>query len=434
MAKFLQLQEAATQLGISEDRLNELRENQDIRAFRDGSGWKFREEDIQELAKNMPGDDSADDSASDSLLSLGDELSLDLDGSSPDNDDGKTVLVSDLELGGSDVTSESTVLKGGAPELSDIELDDPDDQQVHGASDLSLSGVGFGSDVSLAAAEDEAAEPSAVGSQFEDLEDLDVELEAGPGSDVHLQSAEEGGSELTLIEDDDESAGDSDVGSAVELGEDDDDELVLGPGSDITGSAADSGISLLDPADSGLSLDEEPLELSGSIAESLELGEDDMIALDDEAATHEDATQLGTQGDFDLTPLDEASDGDSSSQVIELDESGIATDDADTLLGAGGIPGGDADMLLDEDLGEEAADPLAPSPLGEGSPLVASTAPEAPFSIWNVLGLFLCVLIMVIGGMMTWELFRTISAWDQPHELPATVMNKFIEWGKSMGL
>jgi excisionase family DNA binding protein len=415
MAKFLQLAEAAKMLGISEERLNELRENQDIRAFRDGSGWKFREEDVHELGKNIP----PEAGAGDSMLNLGDDLTLDL-GGPIGGDESKTVLVSDLELGGSDVKVESTVLKGGAPELSDIELDDPDDRPVHGASDLSLSGVGFGSDVSVGASEKKTEQPSAVGSQFEDLEDLDVELEAGPGSDPQLQTREEGGSELTLIEDDE--AGDSDVGSAVELGEDDDEDLVLGPGSDITGSAADSGISLLDPADSGLSLEEEPLELSGSVAESLELGEDDMISLAD-AASSSDATQLASAGDFELTPLDEGEGGDSSSQVIELDDSGVATD-ADTLLG--GAPG--SDMLLDEDLSaEEGADPLSPSPLGAGSPLVATTAPEAPYSIWNVLGLFMCLLVMVVGGMMCWELFRTMSAWQNPHEIPSTVMNKLIE-------
>ena len=428
MAKFIQLDEAAKMLGISEEKLNEMRESQEVRAFRDGSTWKFREEDVQELASKMPSD------AEDSMLSLGDELTLDLDDTSAVDDESKTVLVSDLELGGSDVTAESTVLKGGSPELSDIELDDPEDQSTHGASDLSLSGVGFGSDVALT--EDEAkAEPSAVGSQFEDLEDLDVDLEAGPGSDVQLESAEQGGSELTLIEDDDEldggsDPGGSDPGSAVELGEDDDEDLVLGPGSDITDSAADSGISLLDPADSGLSLEEEPLELSGSVAESLELGEDDMIALDDQAADPEDATQLAAEGDFDLTPLDEGSgEGDSSSQVIELDESGEASTEADTLLGAGAGAAGGPDMLLDEELGvDEATDPLSGEPLGAGSPLVAATMPEAPYSIWNVLGLFLCLLVLVLGGMMTWELFRTMFAWDQTNELPATVMNKVIEW------
>ncbi|MCG8586268.1 MAG: helix-turn-helix domain-containing protein [Pirellulales bacterium] len=428
MAKFLQLAEAASTLGISEERLNELREAQEIRAFRDGGGWKFREEDITELAQSM----SAGGDAGDSLLGLDDDLTLDLDEVSAD-DDAKTVLVSDLELGGSDATTESTVLKGGAPELSDIELDVADDEPAPGVSDLSLSGVGFGSDVSLEEDEDAKPEPSGVGSQFEDLEDLDVELEAGPGSDVSLVPADEGGSELTLIEDDNDDddilASDSDAGSAVELGEDDDEELVLGPGSDITGSAADSGISLLDPADSGLSLEEEPLELSGSVAESLELGEDDMISLEDEPASTEDATQLASEGDFDLTPLDEDSgEGDSSSQVIELDESGVVSDEADTLLGGAAAAGAGADMLLDEDLAaDEAADPLSPSPLGEGSPLVATTAPEAPFSIWNVLGLFLCVLVMAVGGMMTWELFRTMSTWDQPHDMPATVMNKLIE-------
>ena len=122
MAKFLQLAEAATQLGISEEELNDLREKQEIRAFRDGSGWKFREEDIADLSTKL----SAGDGGSDSLLGMDSDLALDLDETDAADEEGKTVLVSDLELGGSDVTSESTVLKGGAPEQSDIELDEPD--------------------------------------------------------------------------------------------------------------------------------------------------------------------------------------------------------------------------------------------------------------------------------------------------------------------
>ncbi len=55
-----------------------------------------------------------------------------------------------------------------------------------------------------------------------------------------------------------------------------------GTGSDIT-IGGDSGISLVDPADSGLSL-EAPLNLAGAGEESLELGEDDLLASADSEA------------------------------------------------------------------------------------------------------------------------------------------------------
>ena len=54
-----------------------------------------------------------------------------------------------------------------------------------------------------------------------------------------------------------------------------------GTGSDVT-IGGDSGISLVDPADSGLSL-EEPIGLVAGGEESLELGEDDMLAAMGEA-------------------------------------------------------------------------------------------------------------------------------------------------------
>ena len=99
---------------------------------------------------------------------------------------------------------------------------------------------------------------------------------------------------------------------------DSDDDLVLGGGSDITASSGDSGISLGNPADSGISL-EQPLELGGSSIEMMELGEDDVISLEEDTDL-DSATQLKSDDDFLLTPVDEGGDdSDSGSQVIALD-------------------------------------------------------------------------------------------------------------------
>ncbi len=48
--KFTSLEEAANQLGISKDRLTQLREAGKVRGYRDGASWKFRTEDIEKLA------------------------------------------------------------------------------------------------------------------------------------------------------------------------------------------------------------------------------------------------------------------------------------------------------------------------------------------------------------------------------------------------
>ena len=65
------LEEAATQLGISTDRLNALREAGKVRAYRDGASWKFRSEDIEKFAAE--GVPAIEPSPSDLALDLDDE-------------------------------------------------------------------------------------------------------------------------------------------------------------------------------------------------------------------------------------------------------------------------------------------------------------------------------------------------------------------------
>ena len=48
--RFLSLEEAAQQLGVAKEMLNQLREAGDARAFRDGASWKFKETEVERLA------------------------------------------------------------------------------------------------------------------------------------------------------------------------------------------------------------------------------------------------------------------------------------------------------------------------------------------------------------------------------------------------
>jgi excisionase family DNA binding protein len=58
--KFIGLDDAAEQLGVSKDRLNELREGGKLRAYRDGASWKFRSDDIAKLVEDgLPADSAA---------------------------------------------------------------------------------------------------------------------------------------------------------------------------------------------------------------------------------------------------------------------------------------------------------------------------------------------------------------------------------------
>ncbi|MCE9546951.1 MAG: hypothetical protein K8T25_15870, partial [Planctomycetia bacterium] len=226
------------------------------------------------------------------------------------------------------------------------------------------------------------------------------------------------------------------AGSAIDLSGDDD--LVLGgSGSDVTGKPGDSGISLMDPSDSGLSLDE-PMELGGSTIEgaSLVLGEDDMITLGGEADVSA-ATQLKSDdGDFLLTPSSTAGDeSESGSQVIALD-SLEGFDESPTQ-----VAGAAASMrMLEEDVsgadtmvggpGMIAAPAGMPGMQGAPGMMMAPAIPEAPYSIWNVLSLFVCVALLCVIGMMMYDMMRNIWSWDQAYPINSSLMEAMIDMFK----
>jgi len=370
--KYYSAEEAAKVLGVAPADVTAMHQRNELHGYRDGANWKFKVEEVDELAARRSGGDEAAD------------------------DDGD-VLLSEVELGASDAGLSGSVIGGdkdrSSPADSDLQL-------------AASSGVELG-------AEDSGGEGSGSG-----LDELDLTLE----EDVSLEdsqlgeSAESGGSTIDLT------------------GKDlDDDDLVLGgsgTGSDIT-IGGDSGISLVDPADSGLSLSE-PLELGESDSSAaLQLGEDDMISLGEEADT-DAPTELKTDDDFLLTPLEEAVDeeSESGSQVIALDTEGEGDEAATMIAGSGA--GGMAAMLDEEpgaDFGIVGADAGAlgvqPGAAAQGAPLTQPGAvlPEAPYSIWNVLSLSLCVIVLVFGGWFTYDLMKNINSWGGTHEWTSPMMD-----------
>ncbi len=219
------------------------------------------------------------------------------------------------------------------------------------------------------------------------------------------------------------------AGSVVDLSGEDlaDDDMVLGgsgAGSDIT-IGGDSGISLVDPTDSGFSLDQ-PLDLAGGTDASLELHEDEDLTI---AGDDDSPADLKTDNDFLLTPLEEVGDEDSESgsQVIALD-----TDDS--VDGVGAARGGGAAAMLGEDFAAQGAidmDPTA-SPLGaQGGAMAdgitpgqtAATLPEAPYSALDIVSLTVCVLVLIICGLVMFDLARNMWSWDAPYQINSSLMD-----------
>jgi hypothetical protein len=440
--KFVEPEEAAQMLGVTLDQLGEMRDRREVYPIRDGGAWKYKRDDIERLAQERSGGGL-------------DDLAMEF-GSPEEPQD--SILLSEQELGESGSTSSTVIGKTGPgidPE-SDLQLAGGSSPSAIslGGSDVKLksgsSKSGQESDVRLASSSDVAKTGSGLSAKFEEMDALDLELPTPAESGVDLIKPSSGsskkikGGELEIGDDDLSIGGDSGIkpGSSKKMGGSginltDDDDFVLGgsgKGSDITHSAGDSGIQLISPADSGLSLEEAPMNYGGSGVESIELGDDDMVLLGD-ATDNESATQLKSDDDFLLTPLDDATvdESDSGSQVIALDSEMDFDEAASTMLGSRqpSMAG-----MLDEDLGGMESPLVAEGGFGTaafagaGSPafMQAPAVVEAPFSVWNILFLSLCAILLLLCGMMLYDLMRNMWSWDQPYGVNSSLMDTIVGW------
>lgn len=447
--KLIDQDEAARALGITLESLNSLRDRGKLYPKRDGGVWKYDQEDIERYQREM--------NEGSGLGQSWESISLD-DISLEDNPD--SVLLSEAELGES-TTGKSTIIgrnkntDEGASDIrlagdSDLKLKSESDSGTKpglptaGGSDLNLLSsdddetLNLASDSKISFADDPApseSDASKAGSSglFDDaefnLEPLGSSLSSP--SDGKSQTPNSSGS--FKLDDDDllgdsgsdkgrDKSGDTAKGTGSSLQLDDDDELVLdgGHGSDITMSAADSGIMLVDPADSGLSLDS-PMTLGGGRGDELMIGEDDMITLEEQVDV-EGATQLRTSEDFALTPtMGGDDDSDSGSQVIALDSE-------DDMSGAGMFGGASNDSLLSEDAGFGSPMDAGMGVGLAGSPVAMQVAayPEAPYSMWNVIGLVCCTLLLMTGGIMVYDLSMQIWSWNKPMNYNSSIMDSLL--------
>jgi hypothetical protein len=403
--KLVDQDEAAKILGVSVTEVNTLREQKALFPVRDGSNWKYKVDDLERY--------KADRDAGGSGWSKPDDLA---DIPLEVNEHVESILLSEKELGQSSESTSSTIIgkpgRKGSPAESDLQIASfaDDSSPKVGASDVSLAAglSGTGSDVlggSDAAKKKDFGSPS----------DLDLRLEP-TGSSLS------GGSELKLADPTGSSKTKAKSGSDVKKPivearkntfddlddlslEADDDVLGGKPGSDITRGATDSGIHLVDPKDSGLSL-EQPLELGGSSVELLELGEADSAG----------ATQLKSDDDFLLTPVQEdvvPDESDSGSQVIALDSEEDLSSGAFAPASSGMV------AMLEEDAGEGIPTTMpgsaAAGSVAAGAALMpAPSVPEAPYSVWNIVGLVCCTLLLLMTGIVMQDMIRNMWKWDGP--------------------
>jgi len=211
---------------------------------------------------------------------------------------------------------------------------------------------------------------------------------------------------------------------------DDEDDLVLGGGASDISVSGDSGINLMSPSDSGLSLESEPLDLAGSSISALDLGSEfgggsgigsgSGSGLSSPAKSGRgSAIDFQADEDFRLSPSGVGGDLDDSSQVIEIEDSS-AFSDADAF---GQPEFGDA-VPVEAGFGDDVAEaePMAEEAGEEGFGVSSTEAApgrgramapvyEVPFSIYQVSVLVLTLLIMCLGGMLMTDLMRNMWAY-----------------------
>jgi len=416
--KLVDQDEAAKILGVSVTEVNALREQKHLFPVRDGSNWKYKVDDLERY--------KADREAGGSGVAKTEELAdIPLEA----NEHVESILLSEKELGQSPESTSSTIIgkpgRKSSPAESDLQIaaEAEDSTPKVGASDVNLAAglSGTGSDVKLVLGGSDAKKKD-LGSPS----DLDLRLEPTGSSKISLA----GDSEIKLADPSGSSSkkrakpgsdakkqpveaqkqGFEDIDDLTLEAEDD----VLGgkTGSDITRGATDSGIHLVDPKDSGLSL-EQPLELGGSSVELLELGEADQAG----------ATQLKSDDDFLLTPVQEDAvpdESDSGSQVIALDSEEDLSSGAFAPASSGMV------AMLEEEAGEgmptAVPGPAASGVLAAGQALMAAPAvPEAPYSWWNIVGLVCCTLLLLMTGIVMQDMMRNMWKWDGQEQVTKTI-------------
>lgn len=420
--KFVDLNEAAKMIGVSSDAVVEMRSKGTIFGYRDGASWKFKVDEVERVIRERGVDardsdsgiiDANDDEFENLISGLSSKILAD---KAQEESESGSVLVSEQELGVS-ATGQSTIIGKGEIERK------ASDSDLRLADDSSKDLLGGGSDKLIEAPANKLDKASA----SDVLHGSDINLTTGSGTGEMPVAKKAGGSSLQL-------EGDLAISDEDEQGSSDsvlDDEIrpkpgSSGKGSDVTLGAGDSGINL-SPSDSGLSLEEEPLDLgaAGSGIESLELPEDeDEISLEGKAAD-EHPSGIKADNEFLLSAGDtlDEDESDSGSQVIALEDSESFDQEAATMLRTDeGALGADAFQPL----GSEGALEGAPVGMAAGQPVYVQRPVEAPYSIANVLSLTLVAGMLALSGMMMVDVMLNMWSFDGTNSLSTGLADTFI--------
>ena len=451
----LNIAEAAAHLNISEDAVKQLVDQRKLFSLRDTSGLKFKLEELDrylEDQKDIGGTDATALETPESDISLG-GLELDLsdnEASSQEEDPlptdadappsvleekpGSEIGIGDLELESGLSLADSKSIDDGAIEATGILPNQEAEASLLIGGDLDGSDVDvpatlLGTNEELLQAQAGKASPQDQDIEKADNVVLDEEIEIS-GIDVDLSNVgladsagtEEPAQSLVLgdsLAGDIESIVASDIfvdegfASAVFETDESGSVVVQGSGSlelsDTSGIIEDNNQSgiidsdpLIDGSDVGSAISDVKMEGGLSLEDGkiqawdVDLGE----FLNDVEDDPDAATMLGTANEFDLDAEGSSTDDPSQSADLASSQAG------DSMFDKSAGPGDSS--FFGEEVGQDA------NQLTAGSDMLSSSFgiihDDAKFNGWQVTGLICCAMLLLLGGLLTFDLVRTIGS------------------------
>jgi hypothetical protein len=370
--RYYDVQTTASILGLTPAEVNQLREQNRLRGFRDGATWKFRVEDVHQLRREL---EAQRRQAATAEPQVEEVLALEPERSPGDLSGSGSVL--GAEAGRSPGDTDLTLKPA---EEEELQLIDAEPGQVHAPPPLSQ----VDQDVIP------LAEP-----EFTLSDDSVAFLSGAAPAEGQKAESKVGEEEIALA---------PSGGSDVKIGH-------------------DSGISLVAPHDSGLSLEEEEIGLA-PLEEEISLGEDQLLTVAADEASTSQAVRPDVE--FRLAPAEDEyglEDSESASQVIALAPEGISSE-APTLVAEEGLG-----PVFDE-FGGPAVTPVtemapgpAPAAVAELPRVAPAALPEAPFGTLAMVLLTAALVVLVLAGIMVTDLVRNMWSWSGPIPLNSSLMD-----------
>ncbi len=364
--KFLSLEEAARLLGVSVDEVNLLVDRKKLFPMRDGATMKFKTDEVERLVRTL-GEEAS---------SAADELELDLP--ALELDDAPAGGGAEERLVLDDGPDDRLVVDEGADSIfttPSAKAPDGSDTGVglgsgaKSGSGLSLSGPGGLSGADLVLGD------SVLG---EELESDDLSLESIVGaSSPSLAKPGEGSGPLAI-----ELSGISGVSPAGS-----------GAAKSASGIGGLSGPGLSGPGLSGPGLG----GLSGGLGSGVSLGDSGLADSGVDLGSAASAAKAAPAGDDFELGGETGGDEESASVVIASDSEAGDSSFFGQTMGASSSSFGDDSGLVSTGSSEALAFPT-------------QALEEMNFSVWQIVGLVCCSLLLLFGGFIAYDLVRTIGS------------------------